>query len=440
MGAHKYSRESSLKHFTSLFSEKRLTSHAGLTLMHRFWVNLKGESLVESELGRLKADNSIYSLGTIITILLMGLIRGAKHISHLNYLGQDHGLARLWNWVRFPVETTIIRTMNLFGQSEVTRLNDIFQIIRQKVWDKTWFGKVTVDLDSTVRTIWGHQEGAAIGYNPLHKGKLSYNPLVAFIAETREVLLGWLRPGDAFSANGAVEFAKEAFARLPKQVWRIVVRADAAFFGGAFLDFLEHQGCLYIIKCKIRNYREMAEKHAHWRRSGVNRWTAFFSLALPGWKKPRRFVAVRIQTGWRDEDSLFGPIPEYEYQLWVTNMDKSVNNSEEFYNQRATSENYFAQGKGQMGWAGMLTQHFWTNDALFQLGLMAYNLIVWFKLRFLPKGDQGQEVETFRSRLINVAGHIIHTGRRWFMDLGADYPWQGLWQSIEARQLSDQPF
>jgi len=432
--------KSSLKPFSTRFTGKHLTSHAGLALLHRFWNNLNGEAWIEQNLDGLKADNAVYSVSRIITILLMGFIRGAKHISHLNQLGQDKGLTTLWDWVRFPVETTITRTLNLFGFVQVVRLADLMQTLRQKVWDQKWRGRVTLDFDSTVRTVYGHQEGAAKGYNPFHKGKFSYNPSLVFIAETAEVLLGWLRPGDTFSANGSIEFAKEAFARLPKQIWKIVVRADAAFFNASFLDYLEQKRCLYVVKCKIKNYRSLAEKNAHWRQSGVNRWTASFMVQLPGWKRSRRFVAVRILEGYSDPDNMFGPVPVYQYQLWVTNMDKSSNQLENFYNQRATSENYFAQGKGQMGWAGVLTDKFWTNDALFQLGLLAYNLVVWFKQRYLPEGDRGQEVETFRSRLINVAGHIIHTGHQWFIDLGSDYPWKGLWQSIEVRQLSVQPF
>ena len=32
---------------------------------------------------------------------------------------------------------------------------------------------------------------------------------------------------------------KECFAKLPKRIWKIAVRADSAFFNGALFDFLE---------------------------------------------------------------------------------------------------------------------------------------------------------------------------------------------------------
>ena len=337
------------------------------------------------------------------------------------------------------METTVVRTLKLLGQSQVVKIADLNQNLRQKVWNRRWRGRITLDLDSTVKTVYGHQQGAEKGYNPTHRGKRSYNPLIAFIAETGEALMGWLRPGDTFSANGSLEFVKEALFRLPKQVWKVVVRADAAFFSHEFLSYLESLGRLYVVKVKTKGWRRWTEEHAHWRKSGEGRWTAKFKAQLPDWKHPRTFVAVRVLTGYR-EDDLFGKVPIYEYGLWVTNLSLSPNKLEDFYNQRTTCENLIDVGKNQVGWCGMLTQRFWTNDLIFQIAMLAYNLVVWFKMRFLPAGMQGQEVETFRSWFIRTAGHIVFTGGQRFIDIGADNPWKELWLSIDNKQLSEQPF
>ena len=430
----------SLRKYKVRFSNKHLTSSAGLSLLHRFWIKLDGEAWLDNEFGSLKAENSVYSVGRIITILMMAIIQGAKHVSHTLQLAHDKGLRKLWDWVRFPVETTVIHTLNLFTQAQVVKIADLNQNLRQKVWERKWLGKITLDCDSTVKTVFGHQEGAEKGYNPTHPGKRSYNPLLAFIAETGEVLMGWLRPGDTFSANGSVEFIKEALSRLPKRVWKVVVRADAAFFSDKFLSFLESVGHQYIVKVKIKNWKNFVKRQAtSWRSSGYGRWTAKFTAKLPGWKHERTFIAVRILKEFA-EDDMFGPVPVYEYQLWVTNISASVNKLEKFYNLRSTCENLIDVGKNQMGWCGMLTKRFWTNDLIFQIALLAYNLMVWFKMRFLPPEMQGQEVETVRSWLIKTAGHVIHTGRQWFLDIGSDNPWEELWVSIGNKQLSEQPF
>jgi len=119
----------------------------------------------------------------------------------------------------------------------------------------------------------------------------------------------------------------------------------------------------------------------------------------------------------------------------VTNLSLSPNQLENFYNQRTTCENLIDVGKNQVGWCGMLTQRFWTNDLLFQLVMLTYNLLICFKMRFLPAGMQGLEVETLRT-----AGYIVFTGRQRFLDLGANNPCRELWVSIDNKQLSEQPF
>ena len=432
-------KPSTLKKVRTHFSAKNLTSAAGLIPLYRLWHHLGGEDWINQNMGKLKHHNASYSVGRIITILILGYLRGAKHVSHLYLLGLDSALRSLWDWLQYPVNTTITRTLARFGQEGVIKLADLSQHLRQQVWDRSWFGKVTLDLDSTVETVYGHQQGAEVGYNPTNRGKKSYHAQLAFIAETAEVLLGWLRPGDAHTANGAIEFLKEALARLPKQVWKVIVRADAGFFCQTFLKFLEGAVFGYVVKCKMKGYKQFCEKHAHWRKAGPDRWTATFKAKPDDWTQSRTFVAVRYLKEY-EADDLFGPRPIYTYILFVTNLHLSPNKLEAFYNQRATAETLIAQGKGQLGWSTMRTQSFWTNDALFQIGLLAYNLFVWFKRSFLPEDEHGQELETFRSWFIRAAGKVVHSGRRWSLDLGENYPWKELWMSIEEKQMSDQPF
>ncbi len=55
---------------------------------------------------------------------------------------------------------------------------------------------ITVDTDTTVHMLFDNQMGARKGYNPKHKGKKSYQPILSFLAETREYAAGALRTGD----------------------------------------------------------------------------------------------------------------------------------------------------------------------------------------------------------------------------------------------------
>ncbi|WP_187647223.1 hypothetical protein [Nitrosophilus labii] len=46
---------------------------------------------------------------------------------------------------------------------------------------------MTIDLDSTVITRYGNQEGAKVGYNPKKPGRPSHHPLIVFIEQTKMV-------------------------------------------------------------------------------------------------------------------------------------------------------------------------------------------------------------------------------------------------------------
>jgi hypothetical protein len=45
---------------------------------------------------------------------------------------------------------------------------------------------VVLDTDTTVHTLFGDQMGARKGYNPKNKGKKSFQPILTFLAETKE--------------------------------------------------------------------------------------------------------------------------------------------------------------------------------------------------------------------------------------------------------------
>ncbi|MFN9296829.1 MAG: hypothetical protein ACK6DZ_03865 [Acidobacteriota bacterium] len=56
--------------------------------------------------------------------------------------------------------------------------------------------EVTLDTDTTVHTLYGGQMGGRVSYNRKNRGKPSYQPMLTFIAETREYAGGQLHNGD----------------------------------------------------------------------------------------------------------------------------------------------------------------------------------------------------------------------------------------------------
>jgi hypothetical protein len=86
---------------------------------------------------------------------------------------------------------------------------------------------VTVDADTTVHTLSGQQMGGRKGYNPKNKGKKSYQPILTFIAETREYVWGELRNGDRPDGKQIGRHIRNVCQALPAGVNRIYGRADS---------------------------------------------------------------------------------------------------------------------------------------------------------------------------------------------------------------------
>jgi hypothetical protein len=70
--------------------------------------------------------------------------------------------------------------------------------MRERVWEAPHveLAAVTLDTDTTVHTLFGHQMGGRKSCNPKNKGKNSYQPILTFLAETREYISGELRNGN----------------------------------------------------------------------------------------------------------------------------------------------------------------------------------------------------------------------------------------------------
>ncbi|MGO9572066.1 MAG: IS1380 family transposase [Desulfomonilaceae bacterium] len=363
------------------FSEKRLTSRAGLIPMSRFMDKLGIERMIDRMVSIVRGPNADYGLGMIMNAITLGVISGCRHLSDVVRMGMDEALMKTQGWDDFPVLSSITRVLERFTFRNCVELSEVQKKVRQKVWDKKWYGRINLDLDSSSKSAYGHQEGVARGHNTERSHKPMLNPLFAFIAQTGECLNAWLRPGNTFSSNGSVEFLKECLAMLPKQVWRVVVRADSAFFSAAFVRMLEKLGCGYVIKVKIRNWKKLCAG-LNWEkaRGQEGLWTAEFFYTVDGWKRSRRFVAVRRLVGilTPEKDGVLFPVPEYRYGLWVTNLGLTPVKTEQFYNKRAVAENLIGAGKNQMAFGSMLVHEFWANHALLQASVFAYNLMIWF--------------------------------------------------------------
>jgi hypothetical protein len=230
---------------------------------------------------------------------------------------------------------------------------------------------ITIDIDSSVVNVEGHQEGAVKGYNPKKLGNNCYNLQFAFCDEIKAYLTGYVRSGDTYTSNGTSEMIKEIMAYLKDEGLEITFRMDSGYFDDEILETIESFGCTYVIKGK--EYSTLVAQVTNPSIVFVNgeegRETAELTAALNTWDKARRFVVSRVLKDEKDRKQLsFLEGEEYDYFFFVTNTELSSVEVVEFYEKRGNCENYIKEAKYDMAVGHLLLQSFWSSQ--YPLGII----------------------------------------------------------------------
>ena len=200
-----------------------LTAQAGLIPVVKFFHKHGIVSKTEQSIDHQRGATSLYDAVDMVIFSVVGIIGGARSIRSIVTVWNDRVLSRVAGWLRIPDETTFGRILRTFTQKNIHEMESLNHRIRAGIWRKALrsgtsnvggLRHLVIDVDSTVKTAYGKQQGVSVGYNPHKRGAASYHPLLAFCAETKEILQGWLRDGSAYTSNGVVEFMRQLLAHL----------------------------------------------------------------------------------------------------------------------------------------------------------------------------------------------------------------------------------
>ena len=312
--------------FAVSFSDREVTAWGGLALFRQMLDSMgfrqaaAGWGLPEPK------SNRGYAPVQLLEQFIVSIWCGACHFVHAETVRMDSTLTRLFGWPRAAGHKAIMR---LFGRFDMLA-NERVQAEAYR-W---FFGKIstlqriTLDVDSTVVTRNGEQEGAARGYNPNRHGRPSHHPLLAFVAEARMVANFWLRPGNAHSANNVLQFLESTLHHLGEKIVGLL-RADSGFFDEAILAALEGKRIPYIIAARLTQplQRTIYQATGWWAlETGLELTECRYQAA--GWTAPRRLIVVRQSVKRKQAPgktlSLFADDPDiqgWRYGGFVTSLD-----------------------------------------------------------------------------------------------------------------------
>src|ERR1035437_2384627 len=115
----------------------------------------------------------------MLLALIYPIILGLDRIETASFLRSNGTFQYLTGLPGFPDPQTLRRFLRkalVRLWEQLHRAND--RLLQRFVHLPERRSRLIFDLDSTVVTVFGRQEQAAVGYNPRYRGKRSYNPLL----------------------------------------------------------------------------------------------------------------------------------------------------------------------------------------------------------------------------------------------------------------------
>ena len=366
--------------------------------------------------------------------ILMLLFIGFNRIWHFVYVRMDAMLCGFFSVTRLPAASTFWRYVDSLGINQAKSLVKVMSILRERVWQLCGFTfyRIRVDIDTTVKTVYGNQQGARKGHNPKHRGKQGLRPLLGFIEETREYLVGKLRKGTTVDGAEAAAFIADIKNHLPGCVEEVLLRADGEFLSWQSVQAAMQAGFDFIIA--NRGCTPVFDSN-QWYRPFKRKQLEYNScIYQPGrWGQPCRFVVMRIlkeqkHPSNQPQQCVLFKDDKYTYRIFCTSLAGAAHKVIAKYDKRADVENLVGEAKRE-GLDMIPSTKFKNNYAFFQIVMLAYN--IWRYMKMIAnqsvsadrshsaaadgsvlKGIMNNTVRIARLRLLFIAAKVVKDGNR----------------------------
>jgi hypothetical protein len=230
------------------FAARNLTAYGGLFPVATMLEKLGFRQLVEEKL-TIQRQTRVMPGYEFVLAMALALYVGFSRLNHLQFLKHEPMLTGILKVVSLPPQCTFWRFLASLDRSAAGQILKIQQALRQRVWEAAHIQlrEVTMDTDTTVHTIFGHQMGGRKSFNPKNPGKKSYQPILTFLTETREYILGELHNGDKHTGVQIRRHLQGVMAALPPGIQTIKARADAGFYCAEAVQAYAEAGVKFVI-------------------------------------------------------------------------------------------------------------------------------------------------------------------------------------------------
>lgn len=354
-----------------------------------------------------------YSLSQMILALVYPIVLGLDRIETASFLRSNGTFQYLTGLQSFPDPQTLRRFLLQAPENFWRQLHGLKdQLLQHFIHLPGHRSRLIFDLDSTVVTVFGHEDGAAVGYNPRYRGKRSYNPLLCIEANSAYLWDAELRAGNAGTWDGSVELLDTCFVNVPPDIRELRARADAGFGFDPVLNALESWPAQYAVVARLTPaFRNLLPGLRY---APVNRdWEmADFEHRSHGWRKARRFVVARRFIPEAEPQPTLFTLGRYVYRAWVTTLPLTPAGVWYFYNARAAMEVRIRELREDYALRKIPTRSFPANALYLEIIRLAYNLVTAFQRTCLGPDWQSLTLQKLRFKLFLLPGALTRPQNR----------------------------
>ena len=356
---------------------------------------------------------------------MLSMLSGHKRYAHITALRSDPVLPELLGMTKIVSEDAVRNGLKAMPEKEGAEW-------MQKNIDSCVAPLLSedyiIDIDTTVKLLYGHQEGAVVGYNPKKPGRPSHVLHTYMLAGPRLVMGLEMGPGNEHTGKHCAPGLWALIDRTPRDCWPRLLRGDSGIGSEGVMREAEGREIDYLFKLRLTaNVKRLIKKafgYGGWQDAGQGWRGLEATLRLDGWSRERRVVILRrkltggVAASTRNAHEqlrlsfaeIEGDAEIYEYGVLVTSLDAEVLTLAQLYRDRADCENVFDELKNQWGWSGFTTKDLARCRLAAQMVALFYN---WWNLFVrLAEPDKHLEAITSRPLLLSALGERIRHGRQ----------------------------
>ncbi len=306
----------------------------------------------------------------VLGTAMLSILSGHKRYAHIAALRGDGVLPELLGMNRIVSEDAVRRAFAAIEEEPgAAWLWRHLDYCTAPLLAEPWI----LDMDTTVKPLYGHQEGAVVGYNPKKPGRPSHCYHTYSMAGARLVLDVDVCAGNEHTSKHCAPGLWALLDRTARDCWPTLLRGDAGFGNEPTMREAEQRELAYLFKLRltanVKRAIERLSRSQEWVDAGQG-WQAKESVVrLVGWSRRRRIIVLRrrvkgaLAASSRDDQGQqqlsFVEIglgaDVYEYSVLATSLVEDPASFGQLYRDRGDAENIFDELKNQWGWGGFVT-------------------------------------------------------------------------------------